>query len=236
MEIEPAVELTRVWPVGAKPGGEWAAEVEATEPEPVGVPIHEHLYDGFVEPRGKLVRERRLRRVAGVAMLAGALGTVGGVVAMNSPRGHHVAERHPGSLVAATRSSRAVRSSAISDSAATAPPSSTVARPSRLPRSRSRVAQAGRRFGGGSRPRRSKHPLAGLPASPRGGAAVVVDYLPRSSSGEATAADGPAAGSTTTGSASESPDPGTPAPSVTTRSESESESGSGRRVEFGFEH
>ncbi len=51
------------------------------------------------------LRERRLRRTAGIAMLAGAIATVGAVVAANISRAHRGAARKPGRLVAATRSS-----------------------------------------------------------------------------------------------------------------------------------
>jgi hypothetical protein len=67
-----------------------------------------------VETVGRGVRgERRLRRMAGVAMLAGVVGAVGGVVILNLARAHGTGTR--GSLVASTRSSRAVRSPAVDD-------------------------------------------------------------------------------------------------------------------------
>ena len=56
--------------------------------------------------------ERRLRRVAGVAMLAGAVGTVGGVVVLNSASGTHGRRRGPGSWSAAARS-RVARSPVV---------------------------------------------------------------------------------------------------------------------------
>jgi hypothetical protein len=162
-----------------------------------------------VGPARKAGGERRLRRVAGVAMLAGAVGTVGGLVVMTSARAHNGAGRRPGSLVAATRSSRIVRASA---------PSWPVPA-HRSEATRSRVAWAGRRRGK-SGPRRPLHPLTRLPARPIGSVATVVDYVSRSSSAE-TPASTAAAGETTATDVS----PSAAIPRST----------AGKQAEFGFE-
>jgi len=126
----------------------------------------------MVEPAGKGAGERRrLRRAAGVAMLAGAMGTVGGVVATNGSRAHDGTGRRPGNMVAATSSKRIVRAPLIarstgtpSRSVATRPPQATSRRP---PQATSRrVAPAGRHRGAaGTR----------LPLHPREGVASVVE-------------------------------------------------------------
>jgi hypothetical protein len=177
--------------------GEWPAAVEPADACLVAA-----------EPRRGLVRERRLRRAAGAAMLAGAVGTVGGVLAINSSRTHRGTGRRPGSLVAATHTSRIVRSSS---------PSWPVGA-HRSEAMRSRFAQtvgwrgvadihfrAGRPGGSDTHPpeRVRRGARQALPAGGRvqrgAGAEVVVDYAPATSTDQASA-DGAAKGSTTTGS------------------------------------
>jgi hypothetical protein len=160
------------------------------------------------EPARKGAGERRLRRAAGMAMLAGTVGAVGGLVVMTGSWAHRGAGRRPGSLVAATRSPRGARSPAVVDSSA-APSWLAGARRSLV--MRSRVARAGRH----RRVARTR-----LPIHPRGGVAVVVDYVPRSSSGKASvttfAAGGATAADASTGAA-------TP------------RAAAGKQAEFGFE-
>jgi hypothetical protein len=175
-----------------------------SEPEPVDeLPV-------AAEPGCKLVGERRLRRAAGVAMLAGAVGTVGGVVAANSSRAHRGAGRRSESLIARTRSSKVLRSPALTGALA-ASSSPAVAHPSKA--TRSGVAPSGRRPGGsdshppnyppnrlraGRRRGSNTHPPGHVwrgkmpaPQSARvgvqrgGGVATVVDYSAGSSPGGA---------------------------------------------------
>ena len=138
---------------------------------------------GLSEPRGELVRVRRLRRAAGVAMLAGAVGAVGGVVVMNVPWAQRSVARRQGHLVAATRSP--VARPPVSKVLDSQP---TPARPV-IVRAHARHTRAC--LTGGAqlwRPRppvhcrSSNHSLPRVPARPRGGVAVAVDYVPRSSS------------------------------------------------------
>jgi hypothetical protein len=156
------------------------------------------------EPARKGAGERRLRRAAGMAMLAGTVGAVGGLVVMTGSWAHRGAGRRPGSLVAATRSPRGARSPAVADSSAA--PSWPVGAHRSLV-TRSRVVLAGRRRAvadirlrgerhGGSdahlpkRVRRGNRVgarSAGPGVTRGGGVAVVVDYVPRSSAGEAPA-------------------------------------------------
>jgi hypothetical protein len=173
-----------------------------------------------VEPASEVVGGRRSRRVAGVAMLVGAVGMVGGVVVMNDARSHRGARMRPASLVAATRPSRVVRSP-IATGARAAPSGRAVAPPSQT--TRARVARTGqRRAATNSRPLASP---AGVGTRRGGGAvAIVVDYAPAASSGgaaagAATAIGASAGGSTTTGSTD----------ADTAHAET------GRQAEFGFE-
>jgi hypothetical protein len=197
--VEPAVGLAEgEFPLAVEPGLEPAAEPPlAQEPAvdlaPGDVPVDEHVFDGFVNSGTRAVR---LRRIAGVAMLAGAVGTVGGVVGMNMSRARHGAGRGPGSLVA--RSSRIVSSSELAGSRST--PSSAPSAPAVVPRAKapnSSVAHAGRR----DREARShlsngKHawrgsvpaqPMAGVGVRRGGGVAIVLDS-PRASVDASTAA------------------------------------------------
>jgi hypothetical protein len=151
------------------------------------------------DPRGQDPRERRLRRVAGAAMLAGAVGTVGALVAVDSSRARRGAGRRPGSLVAAARAPRIAHSPVV-DSAPVAPSRPVAVKVSRL--TRVRVARAGhsrgdlsihlptrltvgRRGGGVARVRSSKGPGASPGASTVAGSSV----------GSASAAEGPSVGS-----------------------------------------
>ena len=158
------------------------------------------------EPGRTLAGERRLRRAAGVAMLAGAIATVGAVVAANISRAHRGAARKPGSLVAATRSSPPLPSPVQANSRAV-PAAPAVARRT-VQATHLSGARAGQRSdrpgrsafhpshlragGSDSHPstrRRSVGGRAGNPPLtgarvPRGaGAQVTVDYSPGSSPG-----------------------------------------------------
>jgi hypothetical protein len=160
------------------------------------------------EPGRTLAGERRLRRAAGVAMLAGAIATVGAVVAANISRAHRGAARKPGSLVAATRSSPPLPSPVQASSRAV-PATPAVAhrtvQATRLSglRAGQRSDRPGRsvfhpghlRSGGSdshpSTRRRNVGGRAGNPSltgtrPPRGaGAQITVDYSPGSSPGAA---------------------------------------------------
>jgi hypothetical protein len=198
--VEPAVGLAvEELPITVEPGLEPVDELTvAREPAvdlaPGDAPIEEHVYDGFVHARTRGVR---LRRIAGVAMLAGAVGTVGGVVGMNMSRTHHRAGRGPGSLVA--RSSRVVSSPELagSRSAPSSAPSAPAVVPSVKPPSSS-VVHAGRRHRG-ARSHRSngKHAWRGsVPAQSSvgvgvrhgGGVAIAIGYSPSNSVEASTAA------------------------------------------------
>lgn len=150
------------------------------------------------EPGKTLAGERRLRRAAGVAMLAGAIATVGAVVAANISRAHRGAVRKPGSLVAATRSSpplpSPVQASSRAVPAAPAVAHRTV-QVTRLsgPRAGRRSDRPGRSVfhpghlgagGSDSHPFTRRRSVGGRP--PRGaGAQITVDYSPGSSPGAA---------------------------------------------------
>jgi hypothetical protein len=214
---EPAVGLVEEeLPVTAEPGLEPAyasavAEGPAVELAPGDVPIEEHIYGGFVQV-GR--RGARLRRIAGVAMLAGAVGTVGGVVALNISRARQGAGRRPGSLVAQSSrdmsspvlaGSRSAPSSAPSAPAVVAQakaPSFSVAHAGRRERgARSHLStgnltnfRTGRRGGSGShtpRARRGSVPAqssVGVGVRRDGGVAIVLDYSPSTSMNGSTAA------------------------------------------------
>jgi hypothetical protein len=198
--VEPAVGLAEgEFPVAVEPGLEPAAESPlAQEPAvdlaPGDVPVEEHVYDGFVNSGTRAVR---LRRIAGVAMLAGAVGTVGGVVAVNISRARHGGGRRPGSLVA--QSSRDVSSPELAGSRSA--PSSTPSAPAVVPRAKapsSSVAHAGRRdrearshLSTGKHARRGSVPAqSSVDVGVRrgGGVAIVLDYSPSTSVEASTAA------------------------------------------------
>jgi hypothetical protein len=190
-----------------------------------------------LEPARQGFGERRLRRVAGVTMLAGAVGLVGGAVVLNDPWAHRGAGRGPEKLVAAMHSRVVMRSPAVA--AVREAPSRPVmvrrAKPTRsLVRSRRRRA--------GSDSRALDHALTHLSARPRGSGAIVVDYVPRSSSSGSPAVGAPAEGDTTaTARTDEGAAASAPTADVTARSESGSGSesrsgaGAGNQAEFGFE-
>jgi hypothetical protein len=234
--VQPAVGLAgEELPVALEPGLEGADESPVAEEPAVGLepgdaPIEEHVYGGFAHshPHGGSVhsdggsvhshshsdggfahsgrRDVRLRRMAGVAMLAGAVGTVGGVVVANISRSHRGAGRRPGSLVVAS-SSRVVSSPELAGSRAESSGGAVTPR-SMAPRSH--VAQAGRHRGrsgshtpnkrltnlsaghGGSDAHTSKRPREiGSPPGPntqpagagakRGVVAIALDYSPSAS-------------------------------------------------------
>jgi hypothetical protein len=215
--VQPAVGLAgEELPVAMEPSLEGpdespVAEEPAVGLEPGNAPIEEHIYGGFSHSHGGSVhsgrRDVRLRRMAGIAMLAGAVGTVGGVVVANISRGHRGAGRRPGSLVVA-RSLRVVSSPELAGSRAESSGGAVTPR-SMVPRSH--VAQAGRHRGrsgshtpnkrftnlsaghGGSDTHTSKRPREiGSPPGPntqpagaggkRGGVvAIALDYSPGAS-------------------------------------------------------
>jgi hypothetical protein len=132
-----------------------------------------------VEPASKCAGERRLRRVAGMAMLAGAVGAVSGLVVMNDSRVHQGARRRQGSLVTAKRSPRDAISPAGAGSSAAQSWAIGAGRPEPRPEAtRSRVARAGR-LDGGPDLSRSAHPFARLATRARGSVATVVDHVSR---------------------------------------------------------
>jgi hypothetical protein len=215
--VEPTVGLAgEELPVtvgpGLEPVGEsTVAQEPAVDRAPGDMPIEEHIYGGFVNSGTRAVH---LRRIAGVAMLAGAVGTVGGVVAMNISRARHGAGRGPGSLVA--RSSRVVSSPELAgsrsapSSARSAPavvppvktPSSSVP-PAGLRRRRARSHLSNgnltnfrtRRRGGSDShtpgARRTNVPTqssVGVGVRRDGGVAIVLDYSPNASVNESTVA------------------------------------------------
>jgi hypothetical protein len=255
-ELLPGESSPDEWPTGIEPAGEWATapasdyatKVQSPEIGSVDVAIGE-LYDGFAEPRSKPARERRLRRVAGVAVLAGAIGTVGGLVVLNLTRANGGEEGRRGGLVAATRSSRAERSLAVDDaqpqvisSRAALVRSAETARPPRVP-------QIARRGLGRSLPRRSGTLDADRLSRGRGDVAVAADHVPRRSSGAGSAAVATAAppaattapATTTAPAATTAPTPApvsVPAPASTTTASAAPPAvppAPENRSEFGFE-
>jgi hypothetical protein len=134
--------------------------------------------------------EHRLRRVAGVTVLAGTLGAVGAVVCLNLARAHDAGTAGRESLVAATRPVRAAGSSPAADDARPLVESSrpVIVRPvgtvgSRVP------SRSGRSREGGPALRRSDRLPAHATARRPAGIAVLVDYARRRPpAGEAPAA------------------------------------------------
>lgn len=161
--------------------------------------------------------EHRLHRMVGVAMLAAAVGTVGGVVFLNVARAHGGTGAR-GSFLATTRSSRVARSPAVDDAQSPVASSRPVVVRSVKTAPGSRVIHV-RRSLGRPVPRRSNHLLThdhNPPVRRLTDVAVVADYVPpRPSSGEAA----PAQVSTTIASVA-------PAPT---------QSALEKRSEFGFE-
>jgi len=150
--------------------------------------------------------EHRLHRIIGVAMLAAAMGTVGGVVFLNVARAHGSAGTR-GSLLAATHSSRVARSPAVNDAQPQVGSSRPTVVHSVKTTPRSRVVHV-RRSLGESVPRRSNRlRTRHIPVRRRTDVAVVADYGLRSSSGEVSAVPASASTqvSTTTASVSARP-------------------------------
>jgi hypothetical protein len=211
------------WPLGDSPIGE-VPPVDSllpVEPGRQGVGGEDRL-------RRRFVGERRLRRIAGVAMLAGAVGAVGGVVILNLARTHVGAGARGNLVAAATRSSRVARSSALDQTQSQVTASSrpaVVARSVEATTARSRVLQLERSLGRPGRRRSNALPAHHLPVRRRADVAVVADDVPRPSSGEVAAV--PAAVSAvptaqvSTTAAPAAPAPPRPAPE--------------NRAEFGFE-
>jgi hypothetical protein len=198
-EPEPA-ELGSVeeWPVGVAELGS-AEELLVGEPEPaIGEqwPLEEPTLP-FGEPAGRHAEwdvgrgeEHRLRRAAGVAVLAGVLGAVGGLVCLNLARTHGGGLAGRGSLVAATRPSRVAGSAPAPDDARSQVQSSrpVVVRPVETMRSGVRSQSGANRKGGPDRrftDRLPVHHQAHLHA----GVVVLAGYAHRrSSSREASTA------------------------------------------------
>jgi hypothetical protein len=190
----PTLEPAEEWPVAGGFALESAPEPEL-EPEPWHEPIDEHVHGGFIHTG---TRDMRLRRIAGLAMLTGAVGTVGALVAANISRTHRGAGKQPGSLVVA-RSSRVVSSPELAGSAGA--PSGSAAAP-QLTAPRSHVAQIRRRYavagnhlhagesGSDSHPPTATHPPdvrrrnvstpkpAEVGVKHGGGARIILDYSP----------------------------------------------------------
>jgi hypothetical protein len=160
----------------------------------------------------------RLHRIVGVAVLVGATGMVGAVVALNSGWAHTSAGRGAEKLLAVTRS-RVVRSPVVTASHG-APSQPVAVRQSKATHPLLRRAWHHHHGGSGLRP------LIHLSAQPRKSVAIVADYVPRPPSDEAsgTSAEAPGASVSTqagTTTAAVSAPPAHPAPET--------------RAEFGFE-
>jgi len=181
---------------------------------------------------------RRRHRVAGVAMLAGAVGIVGGVVVMNdlrTQRADSVGQRSP---LAAVRP-RAVRSSVLAGSD-TGPSRPLAAAPSEL--ARSRVARAGRdRDTSSAHPKSQANLHAERRVRRRGGGSRHARL------GVAPAAGGGVRGGTGTGTVIVVDDPagsrsepsmsaGESAAVVSSAHTAPVHTGPGSAAEFGFEH
>ncbi len=155
------------------------SEEEYLDGAGTGLPIAaEWQVDGsspVPEPARQVVTGHRLRRAAGVAMLAGAVGAVGGLVCLNLARAHGgVAGR--GSLVAATHPARVAGSAPAADDAR---PRAELSRPvivRPVETARSSVAQFSRSSAGGSVSRRSDPRPIRSPASRPASVAVLADY------------------------------------------------------------
>jgi hypothetical protein len=205
------------WPVGMAELGS-AEELPVSEPESAtGAewPLDEPSLP-FAEPAGQHAEwylgrgeEHRLRRAAGVAMLAGVLGAVGGLVCLNLARTHGGGAPGRGSLLAATRTSRGTGSAPAADDARPQVESSrpVVVRP--VETARSRVpSRSGASRKGGPAPRSSDRFPVHHPAHRHAGVVVLADYAHRRhSSGDAAPAPAgapapaqpaPEAGGTTT--------------------------------------
>jgi hypothetical protein len=199
------VELGSVeeWPVGVAELGS-AGEWPLGEPEPAvgkewpleepSLPFEEsagqHAEWDPSRSAGQQVGEHRLRRAAGVAMLAGVLGAVGCLVCLNLVRTHSGGAPGRRSLLAATRPSRVAGSAPAADDARPQlePSRPVVVRPVETARSRVR-SQSGASRKGGPDPRSSDRVPVHHPAHLHAGVVVLADYAHRRpSSGEASAA------------------------------------------------
>jgi hypothetical protein len=165
-------------PLGESPLGESPLGEPPVGESPLSVETTRHRAGGEHRLR-QAVQERQLHRMAGVAMLAAAVGTVGGVVFLNVAQAHSGA-RARGSLLAATHSSRVARSPAINDAQPQVGSSRPAAAHSGKTTPRSRVVHV-RRSLGGPIPRRSNHFLIHRLVRPHADVAVVADYRPRPS-------------------------------------------------------
>jgi hypothetical protein len=174
------------WPVTERPLGE----------APLGEPPVGEAPLSVETARQGAGGEYRLHRIVGVAMLAAAMGTVGGVVFLNVARAHGGTGAR-GSFLVATRSTRVAHSPAVDDAQPQGGSSRPVVVRSVKTTSSSRVVHVKRSLGSPV-PRRSNHLLThdhNPPVRRLTDAAVVADYVPpRPSSGEAA----PAQVSTTT--------------------------------------
>jgi hypothetical protein len=166
------------WPVAEWPLGEPPLGEPSVGESPLSVETMRHRAGGERRLR-QAVQERQLHRMAGVAMLAAAVGTVGGVVFLNVAQAHSGAGAR-GSLLAATHSSRVARSPAINDAQPQVGSSRPAAVHSGKTTPRSRVVHV-RRSLGGPIPRRSNHLLIHRLVRPHADVAVVADYRPRPS-------------------------------------------------------
>ena len=191
------------WPVGVADLGS-TGELPVGEPEPaIGEewPLEEPSLP-FGEPAGQYAEwepgrsagqrfgEHRLRRAAGVAMLAGVLGAVGCLVCLNLARAHSGGAPGRGSLLAATRPSRVAGSASTADDARPQLESSRSVVVGPVETARSRVpSQSGASHKGGPDARFSDRLPVHHPAHLHAGVVVLADYAHRrSSSGEASAA------------------------------------------------
>jgi hypothetical protein len=178
----------------------------------------------------------RLRRAAGVAMLAGVLGAVGGLVCLNLAWTHGGGATGRGSLLAAARPSRDAGSAPVADDARPQVESSrpVVVRPVETARSlvpsRSGASRKGVQDPGSS----DRLPVH-RPAHRHAGVVVLADYARRhSSSGEASAAPVSASASAPTPTSTQPAQQagGTTTPAVATAPAHPAPEG---QAEFGFE-
>jgi hypothetical protein len=184
-ELERAGELQVGVPESAI-GGEWSlGEPSLPFEEPAGQLSGWDLRRGA----GQHVAEHRLRRAAGVAMLAGVLGAVGGLVCLNLARTHGGGAPRRGSLLAATRPTRVAGSAPAADDVRLQVESRPVIVRS-VETARLRLETQSRRSReGGPAPRSSDRLPTHHPAHRPAGVAVLADYAHRHpSSGEASAA------------------------------------------------
>jgi len=182
-------------PLGESPVGESSPSVETAK----------HRAGGERRLR-RAMEERRLHRMAGVAMLAAAVGAVGGVVFLNITRAHGIAGIR-GSLLAATHSSRVRRSPAVDDAQPQVGSSRPAVVRSLKTTPRSRVVHVRRSLREPDPSRSNRLLTHPLPVRRRSNIAVVVDHGPRPSSGGVSAvlASASTQVSTTTASVSAPP-------------------------------